>query len=626
MKKAVLLVSIVAAAAAAAGFLVLQRHSATRASSAELVPAGTIIFAELPDIRESAKRWQGTALNELLQNPQMKAFLQKPLSSPSIPPEMSAAFDQVARISPERGFVAITSLDGGTLQFIAGLTYKGSRADVEALLSEPRKLMKEKTPAGKAEIVSYGNSEIQTFGDPARKDEVIAETFRDQWYFISNRVELMRATLDRYEGHPPADAPSLAHDPVFKKSIEPLPSGSDGVLYVAVGGMMDRFLSLMETAGQKPDPAQVEQLRKVTAFSASTKMEGKNFRDTIFVNSKVPTVQGALARSSMPLTSPDTFVYYAGAIPEKLEIPAATQAVMVPLLPQLKFLEDALSAKGVTMAEILPSIGPEYSVVVDWPAAAPQPSPLISLDVRNAEKSRNILEALTQLGGDASWKRSEEGDAVYYTAAPGGLMAMVAPCVAVNQKFILAGLSKEAVAAGLGRLEKKGPGLSSEPAFQSAEKSIVAPTGAFAYIDGKLAVERAYGLMRPLLAMSLAFNPAAAQYIDAGKLPTPEALAKPLGVTVYSQAARPDGTIAESVGPLTVNQAAIVVMGAVGVSTFSTLQKSLLQGGAGSLALPGIPSSTPPVGTPVAPTVPDPVAPGAEKPDAEKSGAEKIEL
>ena len=83
------------------------------------------------------------------------------------------------------------------------------------------------------------------------------------------------------------------------------------------------------------------------------------------------------------------------------------------------------------------------------------------------------------------------------------------------------------------------------------------PTNFFTYIDTALLYTRLDATLRPMLLMSAAFMPAVNNYVDSGKLPPPEVVTKHLGPIVSSQRYDRDGYMAESVGPVTLTQAAI---------------------------------------------------------------------
>jgi hypothetical protein len=59
--------------------------------------------------------------------------------------------------------------------------------------------------------------------------------------------------------------------------------------------------------------------------------------------------------------------------------------------------------------------------------------------------------------------------------------------------------------------------------------------------------------------MSAAFMPAISDYVDVGKIPPPEIVAKHLSPIVSSQRYEGDGYVTESVGPVTLSEAAIAI-------------------------------------------------------------------
>jgi len=60
-----------------------------------------------------------------------------------------------------------------------------------------------------------------------------------------------------------------------------------------------------------------------------------------------------------------------------------------------------------------------------------------------------------------------------------------------------------------------------------------------------------------MLLMAAAFMPAIARSVDLGKLPSPEVITKHLSPIVSSQRYDRNGYVAESLGPITLDQAAI---------------------------------------------------------------------
>ena len=100
-------------------------------------------------------------------------------------------------------------------------------------------------------------------------------------------------------------------------------------------------------------------------------------------------------------------------------------------------------------------------------------------------------------------------------------------------------------------------GLMNSEAYKVAARSVPTPTHFFAYIDTALLYARLDAALRPMLLMSAAFMPAISDYVDVGKLPEPKVVTKHLSPIVWSQRYDGDGYVAESIGPVTLNQAAI---------------------------------------------------------------------
>ena len=112
----VLAVSLLLVAGLAA-ILLWKRVTAITAKPAQLLPADTLFLAELTDLNQSAARWPSLELNKLFQEPEVKTFLEKPMSqwdSKSNRDKNYAA--DFLKTLPRQAFVAVTSLDAGKLR------------------------------------------------------------------------------------------------------------------------------------------------------------------------------------------------------------------------------------------------------------------------------------------------------------------------------------------------------------------------------------------------------------------------------------------------------------------------------------------------------------------------------
>jgi hypothetical protein len=244
------------------------------------------------------------------------------------------------------------------------------------------------------------------------------------------------------------------------------------------------------------------------------------------------------------------------------------------------------------------------------------------MDVRDPATAKGFIEALTGgTAGSAMWaQEKQEGVTIYQSPPAEGLIA-IAPTLALTDHFLVIGFSQPDVLAGVRQLKTGKAAVAVNPAFAQAAKAVSQPTAGFGFLDLKALVDRSYGTMRPFLAMSLAFAPNSAKYVDAGKLPSTEAISKHLSPAVYSQSVSADGTLIESVGPLTFNQVIGLSLGGVIATALPAIENAVAGGfklDPNTLQLPP-PSVVKPAATPEPATPkPDPSdsAPAGDKPAA----------
>jgi hypothetical protein len=127
--------------------------------------------------------------------------------------------------------------------------------------------------------------------------------------------------------------------------------------------------------------------------------------------------------------------------------------------------------------------------------------------------------------------------------------------------------------------------LADSQTYKAAERLLPTPTNFFSYVDTALLYSRLDASLRPMLLMAAAFMPAISGSVDLGKIPSPEVITKHLSPIVSSQRYDRDGYVAESLGPITLDQAAI---GLAILSSVGTAARQQAATGFGSWA----PSST----------------------------------
>jgi hypothetical protein len=169
------------------------------------------------------------------------------------------------------------------------------------------------------------------------------------------------------------------------------------------------------------------------------------------------------------------------------------------------------------------------------------------------------------LDDDGEWSESDRDDVRYITSPYRMGFVALQPTIAVSNHFLIAGVDLGAVEAGIKRATNGVADVSSGSGYKQAVKALPPPTRAFSYLDLGLLYSRLDAAFRPMLLMGAAFMPAMNEYVDIGKLPTAETIAKHLTPIVSSQRYDRDGYTGESIGPITLSQGltAAVIAGAI---------------------------------------------------------------
>jgi Protein of unknown function (DUF3352) len=557
MKKVLFIVALLLGGAG--GFYLFSPRAPHGTRAAQLLPENTLFFAHLPNLPQTRQRWKATALAQLLEEPKVQAFLEKPRAKTALLSALDARLAQIERIDPGEVFLAVTSLEGPIAQCVAGFSFSGNRSEVKALLAQPRAALQRLHPAGKSDLLTYHGTEIEIFSE---KTTTVAAAFRDRWLLVANDLKLLEQTLDRFDLKPGAPSKNLAGSPIFASATQPIPPDRDVLLFTQLEEIKARLNALWVASGKALAESPWSDWGDVRAVAAATKLDGPHFRDSIFVFSPGAAPSNALPRRSLGLTSFNTLFYYAMNLPEQLSLPDSL-AISSLILPDLGDIQKSLTAHGVGPGDFGKAFGPELGVMAEWPEKASKPSLVLALEVRDAAKAQILTKALTASTSRFSWSTTDHPGVTLYSAQS---ETLAAPTLALNGDYLLLGLNSETVLSALEHSKSGLANLSSSPPFVGASRSIGTPTGSYGYIDLRGFVERSYDTFRPFIVMSLALSPEAGQYLDGGKLPGTEILAKHLAPIVFSQSRTKDGTLIESTGTITLNQA-LLALAAGSIST-----------------------------------------------------------
>ncbi len=594
MKKLVFSV-VVAVAVIFVAIIFITKRAPHASRVAELLPQETIALVHLPDVGRTRERWPKTALYQIWHEPEVQAFFEKPLSKVPQRDEIKRRREQIRQIDPHEAFLAVTSIpENGTPKIIAGISYHGKKSDVDALLGDLRKAVQAEWPSGKSDIVKVGADEVETF---TNANVTIAAAFKEDWLLVADDLDLMKATLARFDGKL---SNGLRDNANFQSCVKHMPIDFDVLTFVQMSGISDRLVSFMMMANPGGDPHAFDELKKIQALVTMTKLDDANLRDAMFVLKPGEGKKETMGRGALSLTSTNTLVYYAAEMQKaqnfKMPNPALDQSGV---LKMLQAYLDNFAAQGLTADDFYGAFGPELSVITDWLATSQTPAPIIALDLRDKAKAQRFVDAVTQPPNGQPWAKQVIDGTTYFQLPPTGFgFVQISATLAVSDKFVLAGLSFDAVKTALAQLNSKDVKLDKLPDFRKAADAVNAPTLAFSYVDAKTLFERIYGPLRPFAMMWTAFIKGSSDYVDVSKLPATETISKHLTPIVFSQSHVTDGVMSESVGPITMTQALVGFGAGAGAAIVPLLQKQMIQP-------PASASPAPPVFAP-APAVPAP--------------------
>jgi hypothetical protein len=221
-------------------------------------------------------------------------------------------------------------------------------------------------------------------------------------------------------------------------------------------------------------------------------------------------------------------------------------------------------------------------------------------------KAGEIVEAATRADDNAIWTRTEKNGVRYFSMQSPASFIAVTPTIALSSRILIAGFNPVSVEEAVKRSEGTSSELADSQTYKAAERLLSAPTNFFAYVDLAFLYSRLDASLRPMLLMAAAFMPALTSSVDLSKLPSPEVITKHLSPIVSSQRYDRDGYVAESVGPVTLDQSVIglAILSGLGATARQNAGSGLTGWGSSPAvtpqrALSSSPSPTPsPGGTP----------------------------
>ena len=559
MKKAVPILVVLAAIAVALIVYFKQPRSTLDLApgfAADLAPADTVLFIEVPDVARTASRWNETSLHKIAEEPEWKEFTAKWddfVAQNPVAKDVFGVFGEVKNADPAGLFVALTSIDATGAKFVGGFPYRGRKRDVENVVGKLREQIVKAWPAAKSEVANYEGVEVETLSDPKF---TAAMAYQDNWFFFATDTDLLLKTLGRYAKKKDASA-ALGKDALWLASQDESAKDPDLRVWSRWQFFADKLTAFSAMTGQPT--FQVKDPNPVQAVSYSWKLDGALMRDRMFFKTTSPVTAEPAAGRLIAFTNPATYAYL-GMSFAGLEAYTSSMLQTMGTLGLTKEINETLAPKGLKVEDIFTTFGPEIAIMSAWePGGIAIPDLFMGVEVKDTTKARAFADLLAaELAKQPSAQTSTQGETTIWTA--GGDVPFFRPTLGINNQHTMFALNASAMNAALKQIAEKGPNLATQPGspYPAALKTVVPPTALLFYVDAKVLFERLYDKVKPMIAFSLVGNPEAGQHFDAAKLPQAATISKHLAPMVVSYGADAKGWIVESTGSVSVISAVML--------------------------------------------------------------------
>ena len=534
MKKVAIWLAVIGVLGLAGVAIFLRSGGPAKAST--LAPADSSVFLNIPNIPLSGFRWTSSSLARIAAEPEVRAFLEKPLAKFGGDPSAKEATGQLTAVKPGNIFASVSPGTNGPSVLI-GFQFWGTKKDYDNAVAR----LREALPAVTSGPATQTHQHLEILSTTHGSLEIHSAAV-GRWGLVSNSADALKAAMDRALGKSPGTG--LDSNPSFSKTFTELPQSPDLLVFLQPAEASNALSSASQAIASR-----MGAMSGAQAIGAVMKMDGDLQTDAVFVLR--PGTEPAARQpssASMQFTRPDTFLYARdfsfgfGSLPARLRELAELQ----PMIPsELASLAEALGS----------SCGPEVAIIANWTEGSLAPSPLAVIQTQDPAASKSALASLPGLIPGAEL---EESNGLQMVTLPTQFTRI---SLAQSGDFILAAADSEKLLAA-SNSKSASDTLENSPSFKTALPAFRRANGAFCYIDTRTAFERLHAGFVPVLRFTAAMVPSIGENIDPEKIPSASVISKHLPPIVLSQRNTADGVLIESSGPLSMGQ--LLLLGTAG--------------------------------------------------------------
>jgi len=529
----------------------LWRQSQNSISSSQIAPADCLVYIELPNLIQTAKRWPETALCQILAEPSVQGFLRKPVSK--IPKSYQSAWASIRTLRCSALFFGMT--DPNRESWVCGFQ---TSADQKVWRREISNISSSLFGQPVQEIALDNYNQAGPRSGEAGKNGALTYCVQvGSWILLSRSTDLLIGASRNAK----MASGGLQAVKLFQECRSNARDGYDILCFVRGRPSIDLSSGLRwrfrEGASQET----------ARAMLAATAIDGTQLRDTIFTLTDTPAPASPLDRKGLAMTSPTTIGY----LDSRVNLSEFWRwcdelSGEWPIAKNIRDYIDEAKSFGIDSHE-LDALLSYVEIIVDRDPNADSLNAAFSLGITDPEKFQHLIDQIVRDRFPDRCRRIEIASVPAYAMQVNGNISIIFGLVG---RQLLIAWSISEFAELVHRLQSHKAGLENNAQFKAIAKSVNEPTDLFVYLDAKPAFESLYDVSRPMLVFGVALIPALNQYIDAMTFPQTGEVSNHLSPIVLSRHWVAHGVVDESVGPITAYEAlalisgGAVVMGLVG--------------------------------------------------------------
>lgn len=605
MKKAVAVFLLLSAIVGAA--LIYLKLNRPAPSAADLLPDSTLVFVDIPDFSKSRAEFAKTEFYALQQEPEVQAFLEKPLaalrevsSQAGAPRDAGSIGNFILDGMQGEVFLAVThvTIFPFDMGLILGMDVRHKHIEATAGLYKLESTLKQAYPHGSFQDKTYLGVKYSVW--ETQPGFPVCHAFFSSLAVFTLGEDTMRDAIACYMGQAPPNFRRLANSPKFQNVREHASKNHEFLAYLNVEEMLSLVGPLLALTPQTSGMYQKLGRIKTSAFSMT--FVDRGVEDVGFVAySGVQKPTPPTHRKTLALTSPDTLLYSVGSADLAAAYEQGMQSlsqsgVAAPMLV-VEQLQQALRSRGLHLREeVLQRLGPELAIMANWRTGARVPDLAIVSEITDPNKLRPALDGAmnalkeSALGGDDKfpWDETEGASPKLRTVRIGD--GRLAPTYATTDRFFILTTTPDYARELLAQAKESKPTLATSALYQQSMKRLPRNGSSYGYADLRGLFGPLYGLAKSGLSQ-IGDN----EFVDPGKLPPAETIARHLFPFVSASVSAPQQVTSISFSPFGKSMA--VMAGAGGaIWAANTFGPQLTQA-----AMPTVPRKSSGTGAPSAP-------------------------